>query len=108
MPAAHRYQRLSRSCATTRPDLKLICENILIARAVHHDWGLSTVKHVLRVAGGMKRDEPDKGEDELLMRALRDFNTLIFLRLIAELFTSLQAAHALVIPIGSPPDTSRS
>ena len=40
----------------------------------------------------MKRGEPDKGENELLMRALRDFNTPkipandtpIFLRLIAD------------------------
>lgn len=43
--------------------------------------------------------EPDKGEDELLMRALRDFNTPkipaqdtpIFLRLISDLFMGLDA-----------------
>ena len=54
---------------------------------------------MLRVAGGLKRGEPDKGEDELLMRALRDFNTPkipaqdtpIFLRLIADLFMGLDA-----------------
>lgn len=48
---------------------------------------------------GLKRGEPDKGEDELLMRALRDFNTPkipandtpIFLRLIADLFMGLDA-----------------
>ena len=47
----------------------------------------------------MKRGEPDKGEDELLMRALRDFNTPkipaqdtpIFLRLISDLFMGLDA-----------------
>jgi dynein heavy chain len=47
----------------------------------------------------MKRGEPDKGEDELLMRALRDFNTPkipandtpIFLRLISDLFMGLEA-----------------
>lgn len=57
------------------------------------------MKSVLRVAGQMKRDEPDKGEDELLMRALRDFNTPkipaqdtpIFLRLISDLFMGLEA-----------------
>ena len=61
--------------------------------------GLRAVKSVLRVAGQMKRGEPDKGEDELLMRALRDFNTPkipaqdtpIFLRLISDLFMGLDA-----------------
>ena len=115
---------LFRSCAMIRPDLKLICENMLmsegfakarllsikfvtlyelsselLSKQAHYDWGLRAVKSVLRVAGGMKRAEPDKGEDELLMRALRDFNlpkipandTPIFLRLIADLFMGLEA-----------------
>eukprot|EP00601_Ochromonadales_sp_CCMP2298_P009433 CAMPEP_0173264512 /NCGR_PEP_ID=MMETSP1142-20121109/28018_1 /TAXON_ID=483371 /ORGANISM="non described non described, Strain CCMP2298" /LENGTH=2531 /DNA_ID=CAMNT_0014200063 /DNA_START=20 /DNA_END=7615 /DNA_ORIENTATION=+ len=108
-----------------RPDLKLICENMLmsegfqaarvlsikfvtlyelsselLSKQAHYDWGLRAVKSVLRVAGGMKRGEPDKSEDELLMRALRDFNTPkipatdtpIFLRLIADLFMGLDAS----------------
>jgi dynein heavy chain, axonemal len=116
---------LFRSCAMIRPDLKLICENMLmsegfakarvlsikfvtlyelsselLSKQAHYDWGLRAVKSVLRVAGGMKRAEPDKGEDELLMRALRDFNlpkipandTPIFLRLIADLFMGLEAS----------------
>lgn len=115
---------LFRSCAMIRPDLKLICENMLmsegfqharvlaikfvtlyelsselLSKQAHYDWGLRAVKSVLRVAGGLKRGEPDKGEDELLMRALRDFNTPkipatdtpIFLRLIADLFMGLEA-----------------
>ncbi len=115
---------LFRSCAMIRPDLKLICENMLmsegfqaarvlsikfvtlyelsselLSKQAHYDWGLRAVKSVLRVAGGLKRGEPDKGEDELLMRALRDFNTPkipandtpIFLRLIADLFMGLDA-----------------
>lgn len=110
---------LFRSCAMIRPDLKLICENMLmsegflkarvlsikfvtlyelsselLSKQAHYDWGLRAVKSVLRVAGSLKRGEPDKSEDELLMRALRDFNTPkipaqdtpIFLRLIADLF----------------------
>jgi len=113
---------LFRSCAMIRPDLKLICENMLmsegfakarvlsikfvtlyelsselLSKQAHYDWGLRAVKSVLRVAGGMKRGEPDKGEDELLMRALRDFNlpkipandTPIFTRLIDDLFMGL-------------------
>ena len=115
---------LFRSCAMIRPDLKLICENMLmsegfatarvlaikfvtlyelsselLSKQAHYDWGLRAVKSVLRVAGGMKRAEPDKTEQELLMRALRDFNTPkipsndtpIFLRLIADLFMGLEA-----------------
>ena len=107
-----------------RPDLKLICENMLmsegfqaarvlaikfvtlyelsselLSKQAHYDWGLRAVKSVLRVAGSLKRGEPDKGEDELLMRALRDFNTPkipandtpIFLRLIDDLFMGMQA-----------------
>ena len=108
-----------------RPDLKLICENMLmsegfakarvlsikfvtlyelsselLSKQAHYDWGLRAVKSVLRVAGSMKRNEPEKGEDELLMRALRDFNlpkipandTPIFTRLIDDLFMNLKAS----------------
>jgi dynein heavy chain len=115
---------LFRSCAMIRPDLKLICENMLmsegfqgarklsikfvtlyelsselLSKQAHYDWGLRAVKSVLRVAGSLKRGEPDKSEDELLMRALRDFNTPkipvndtpIFLRLISDLFMGLDA-----------------
>jgi dynein heavy chain len=147
---------LFRSCAMIRPDLKLICENMLmsegyvkarvlavkfvtlyelsselLSKQAHYDWGLRAVKSVLRVAGKLKRSEKekkekydimlmekaaekaakgekDKGEvakepakfkdeDELLMCALRDFNTPkipaqdtpIFLRLIDDLFIGL-------------------
>lgn len=110
---------LFRSCAMIRPDMKLIQENMLMAegfqtaRALsvkfntlyelsstllskqpHYDWGLRAVKSVLRVAGGMKRANPTLDESQVLMRALRDFNTPkipshdipIFLRLINDLF----------------------
>jgi dynein heavy chain, axonemal len=110
---------LFRSCAMIRPDLALICENMLMSEGFnnarplsikfvslyelssallspqpHYDWGLRSIKSVLRVAGGLKRAEPDIHEDGILMRALRDFNTPkmpnsdlpIFLRLIQDLF----------------------
>lgn len=113
---------LFRSCAMIRPDMKLIQENMLMAegfqtaRALsvkfntlyelssallskqpHYDWGLRAVKSVLRVAGGMKRANPNLDESQVLMRALRDFNTPkipnhdipIFLRLINDLFMGL-------------------
>lgn len=91
---------LFRSCAMIRPDLRPICENMLMsegfqtARALaikfvtlyqlssellskqfHYDWGLRAVKSVLRVAGMLKRGEPQLDEAQILMRALRDFNT---------------------------------
>ena len=83
-----------------RPDLKPICENMLMAegfikalplavkfvtlyqlssellsKQAHYDWGLRAVKSVLRVAGKLKRAEPKVNEEAILMRALRDFNT---------------------------------
>ncbi|CAM9131888.1 unnamed protein product, partial [Ectocarpus fasciculatus] len=91
---------LFRSCAMIRPDLKPICENMLmsegfegarvlaikfvtlyelsselLSKQAHYDWGLRAVKSVLRVAGALKRGEPGTDEASLLMRALRDFNT---------------------------------
>jgi dynein heavy chain len=91
---------LFRSCAMIRPDLKPICENMLMSEGFqmakklslkfvtlyqlssellspqpHYDWGLRAVKSVLRVAGMLKRQSPDMEEDLVLMRALRDFNT---------------------------------
>lgn len=110
---------LFRPCAMIRPDLPLICENMLMSEGfqnarplsikfvtlyqlssellspqIHYDWGLRAVKAVLRVAGVLKRAEPEVVEDAILMRALRDFNTPkmplsdlpIFLRLVQDLF----------------------
>ena len=63
----------------------------------HYDWGLRAIKSVLVVAGALKRGDPDRPEDQVLMRALRDFNlpkivsddNPIFLGLISDLFPSL-------------------
>uniref|UniRef100_A0A1B0DHB1 Dynein heavy chain hydrolytic ATP-binding dynein motor region domain-containing protein n=1 Tax=Phlebotomus papatasi TaxID=29031 RepID=A0A1B0DHB1_PHLPP len=104
------------------PDIELICEILLVAegfqnaRALarkfislysmcrellskqdHYDWGLRAVKSVLIVAGSLKRADPARSEDEVLMRALRDFNTPkitiddtpVFLGLIGDLFPAL-------------------
>jgi dynein heavy chain, axonemal len=70
----------------------------LLSKQFHYDWGLRAVKSVLRVAGMLKRGEPQLDEAQILMRALRDFNTpkipahdtAIFLRLIADLFMGLE------------------
>jgi len=91
---------LFRSCAMIRPDLALICENMLmsegfvnarplsvkfvtlyqlsselLSKQPHYDWGLRAVKAVLRVAGRLRREELQTDEGAVLMRALRDFNT---------------------------------
>jgi len=104
------------------PDLVLICENMMMAEGFeeaktlatkfyglysllaellskqsHYDWGLRAVKSVLVVAGGFKRAEPELREDELLMRALRDFNTpkivrqdeVVFFGLLGDLFPGI-------------------
>merc|ERR1711871_1276640 len=113
---------LFRSCAMIRPDLKLICENMLmsegfqmarvlsvkfvtlyelsselLSKQAHYDWGLRAVKSVLRVAGGMKRAEPELAEDAVLLRALRDFNLPkivqddlpVFMALLGDLFPGI-------------------
>ena len=91
---------LFRSCAMIRPDIALICENMLMAEGFqkarvlsvkfvtlyelasqllssqsHYDWGLRAVKSVLTVAGKLKRENPETDEEPILMRALRDYNT---------------------------------
>ena len=104
------------------PDLRLICEIMLVSEGFlesrnlsrkfitlytlckellskqdHYDWGLRAIKSVLVVAGSLKRSEPDRPEEQVLMRALRDFNTPkivlddtpVFLGLISDLFPNL-------------------
>jgi dynein heavy chain len=117
---------LFRSCAMVVPDIVLICENMLMSEGfdtardlskkfmclynlaksllseqVHYDWGLRAVKSVLRQAGKLKRADPNISEEELLMRALRDFNwpkikvedRSIFMGLIKDLFPGIDAAQ---------------
>ena len=70
----------------------------LLSKQTHYDWGLRAIKGILRIAGGMKRGEPDKQEIQILMRALRDVNLPkfvqadfgVFLGLIADLFPRVE------------------
>ena len=113
---------LFRPCAMCVPDLRLICEIMLVAEGFleartlsrkfitlyklckellsnqdHYDWGLRAIKSVLVVAGSLKRSDRERPEEQVLMRALRDFNTPkivaddipIFLGLISDLFPNL-------------------
>ncbi|KAK6491177.1 dynein heavy chain 11 [Huso huso] len=113
---------LFRPCAMVVPDIELICEIMLVAEGFlearllarkfitlytlcrellskqdHYDWGLRAVKSVLVVAGSLKRGDKSRPEDQVLMRALRDFNlpkivtddVPIFMGLIGDLFPAL-------------------
>jgi dynein heavy chain len=91
---------LFRSVAMIVPDLKFICENMLmsegfvnarplankfvqlyslcsqlLSKQMHYDWGLRAVKSLLRQAGGLLRKDTTAEENPVLCRALRDFNT---------------------------------
>ncbi|XP_075889814.1 dynein axonemal heavy chain 9 isoform X2 [Nelusetta ayraudi] len=113
---------LFRPCAMVVPDFELICEIMLVAEGFidarvlarkfitlytlckellskqdHYDWGLRAIKSVLVVAGSLKRGDPSREEDQVLMRALRDFNIPkivtddmpVFMGLIGDLFPAL-------------------
>ncbi|NXD73362.1 DYH9 protein, partial [Eolophus roseicapillus] len=113
---------LFRPCAMVVPDFELICEIMLVAegfieaRALarkfitlyqlcrellskqdHYDWGLRAIKSVLVVAGSLKRGDPERPEEQVLMRSLRDFNipkivtddVPVFMGLIGDLFPAL-------------------
>ncbi|XP_043248669.1 dynein axonemal heavy chain 6 [Colletes gigas] len=55
----------------------------------HYDFGMRAVKSVLVMAGTLKRNNPDKPEDVVLIRALRESNIPKFLREDAELFEGI-------------------
>ncbi|XP_030760043.1 dynein beta chain, ciliary-like isoform X2 [Sitophilus oryzae] len=113
---------LFRPCAMVVPDFALICEIMLVAEGFqearllarkfitlytlckellskqdHYDWGLRAIKSVLVVAGSLKRGDKQRPEDQVLMRALRDFNipkiitddVPVFMGLIGDLFPAL-------------------
>ncbi|VDN25471.1 unnamed protein product [Dibothriocephalus latus] len=113
---------LFRPCAMVVPDFELICEIMLVAEGFqdarllarkfitlyqlckellskqdHYDWGLRAIKSVLVVAGALKRGDPKRPENQVLMRALRDFNLPkmvaedipVFMGLIGDLFPGL-------------------
>ncbi|XP_050398729.1 dynein axonemal heavy chain 6 [Patella vulgata] len=55
----------------------------------HYDFGMRAVKSVLVMAGALKRQNPDKQEDVVLIRALRDSNLPKFLAQDAILFQAI-------------------
>jgi dynein heavy chain len=96
------------------PDLKIICENMLmsegfqearmlakkmtvlyqlskeqLSKQYHYDFQLRALKSVLVMAGSLKRASPDLPEEDVLMRALRDMNMPKFVFEDVELFRGL-------------------
>ncbi|ETW36323.1 hypothetical protein PFTANZ_02988 [Plasmodium falciparum Tanzania (2000708)] len=92
-------KNLFRSCSMIVPDIKFICENMLMSfgfikanklsykfvelyqlckellqKNIHYDWGLRAVKVVLIQAGNLKRKYANFDEEIILMKALKDFN----------------------------------
>ncbi|KAG7239799.1 hypothetical protein INR49_028387 [Caranx melampygus] len=79
---------LFRPCAMVVPDFELICEIMLVAEGFINARVLArkfitlytlckellSKQSVLVVAGSLKRGDPGRAEDQVLMRALRDFN----------------------------------
>ena len=76
--------------------LYTLCKELL-SKQDHYDWGLRAIKSVLVVAGSLRRGDPGRAEDQVLMRALRDFNVPkivtddmpVFLGLIGDLFPAM-------------------
>lgn len=70
-----------------------------LSKQYHYDFGLRAIKSVLSMAGSLKWKEPEKSEQVLLMRALRDMNlpkfvandVPLFMGLLSDLFPGLEA-----------------
>ncbi|KAI8587105.1 dynein heavy chain and region D6 of dynein motor-domain-containing protein [Geranomyces variabilis] len=117
---------LFRPCSMCVPNLELIMEIMLMAEGFieasslarkfntlyklnkellskqdHYDWGLRAIKSVLVVAGALKRVDRNVPEEQVLMRALRDFNLpkivsddlQVFHGLIGDLFPKVEVAR---------------
>ncbi|KAI8730178.1 dynein heavy chain 6, axonemal isoform X4 [Biomphalaria glabrata] len=78
----------SRTLAKKMVQMYKLCSEQL-SQQDHYDFGMRAVKSVLVMAGSLKRQNPDKPEDVVLMRALRDSNLPKFLFNDAKLFQAI-------------------
>ncbi|XP_055860055.1 dynein axonemal heavy chain 6-like isoform X8 [Biomphalaria glabrata] len=78
----------SRTLAKKMVQMYKLCSEQL-SQQDHYDFGMRAVKSVLVMAGSLKRQNPDKPEDVVLIRALRDSNLPKFLFNDAKLFQAI-------------------
>ncbi|XP_019622649.1 PREDICTED: dynein heavy chain 6, axonemal-like [Branchiostoma belcheri] len=78
----------SRPLAKKMVQMYKLCSEQL-SQQDHYDFGMRAVKSVLVMAGSLKRENPDKPEDVVLIRALRDSNLPKFLKNDAQLFQAI-------------------
>ncbi|CAH8871669.1 unnamed protein product [Trichobilharzia szidati] len=78
----------SKTLALKMTQMYKLCSEQL-SQQDHYDFGMRALKSVLVMAGSLKRENPDKPEDVVLIRALRDSNLPKFLKHDAVLFTAI-------------------
>ncbi|KAL8568337.1 Dynein heavy chain 6, axonemal [Nucella lapillus] len=78
----------SKNLAQKMTQMYKLCSEQL-SQQDHYDFGMRAVKSVLVMAGSLKRQNPDKSEDVVLIRALRDSNLPKFLQQDALLFQAI-------------------
>ncbi|KAK3599709.1 hypothetical protein CHS0354_037182 [Potamilus streckersoni] len=78
----------SKNLAQKMTQMYKLCSEQL-SQQDHYDFGMRAVKSVLVMAGQLKRQNPDKNEDVVLIRALRDSNLPKFLKQDAVLFQAI-------------------
>ncbi|KAK7497834.1 hypothetical protein BaRGS_00010968 [Batillaria attramentaria] len=78
----------SKNLAQKMTQMYKLCSEQL-SQQDHYDFGMRAVKSVLVMAGSLKRQNPDKAEEVVLIRALRDSNLPKFLKQDALLFQAI-------------------
>ncbi len=68
----------SKTLALKMTQMYKLCSEQL-SKQDHYDFGMRALKSVLVMAGSLKRENADKPEDVVLIRALRDSNLPKFL-----------------------------
>ncbi|ESN90843.1 hypothetical protein HELRODRAFT_194633 [Helobdella robusta] len=78
----------SKNLAQKMTQMYKLCSEQL-SQQDHYDFGMRALKSVLVTAGSLKRQNPDKNEDVVLIRALRDSNLPKFTKDDAVLFEAI-------------------